>query len=179
MGVGSVQAVNIRKNNYQISINYTCHQRGHIIIVANFKFVQSNNVIFVNDGNNTLLDKLHKGVTRIGVAVSIQRLRFSQQHLRHNLTVVCKNLLVGVHQNTLPYGSRSLLSGNSIRLFRQAQSIHANSHRTGGNKNHLLALILQIAQFTGNSINLAEITLAVSISNSTTTHLHDNALSLF
>ena len=118
-GISSVQAIDVGQNDDQIRIHNACHQRGHIIIVANFQFVQSHHVVFVNDGDNTLLQKGHKGVAAIGITVAVDSLRAGNQHLGHDLTVVSKKLFIGVHQNALPYGGAGLLAGDGVGLCRQ------------------------------------------------------------
>ena len=177
--ISGIQAIHIRQNDNKISIHNACNKGRHIIVIADFQLVERHNVIFVDDRDNTLTHQLHKGITRIGITVAVNSLCFGNQHLSHNLTVIGKEFFVGVHQNALAYGSSSLLAGNSFRLARQSHTIHAHSHCTAGNQNHFLALILQIADFACQTINLTKIALAVGIGNCTRTNLNDNTLSLF
>ena len=126
-----------------------------------------------------LAHQLHKGVTRIGITVAVNRLRLRNQHLRHNLPIVGKKLLICVHQNALTNSSSSLLAGNRRRLAGQAHAVNAHSHSAARNKNHLLALILQIADFSRQTVNLTEVALAVGIGNRARANLNNNALGIF
>ena len=177
--ISGIQAVHIRKNDNKVSIHNACNKSRHIIVIADFKLIKCHNVIFVDDRDNTLTHQFHKGITCICVTMAVNGLCFGNQHLRHNLTIIGKEFFVGVHQNALAYGSSSLLAGNSFRLARQSHTIHAHSHSTAGNQNHFLTLILQIADFARQTVNLTKIALAVGIGNRTRTNLDDNTLSLF
>ena len=111
--VGRVQAINIGKDDDQISIHNARNQRGHIIIIANLELVQRHHVIFVNNGDNTLLQQGHKGVAAIGITMTVNGLSTRNQHLSHNLTIISKKLFVSMHQNALSHSSTGLLAGDS------------------------------------------------------------------
>ena len=177
--ISGIQAVHIRKNDNKVSIHNACNKSRHIIVIADFQLVERHNVIFVDDRDNTLTHQLHKGITRICITMAVNGLCFGNQHLRNNLTVIGKEFFVGVHQNALTYGSSGLLAGNSFGFSGQTHTVHAHSHGTAGNQNHFLALILQIADFARQTVNLTKIALAIGIGNRTRTNLNNNTLSLF
>ena len=84
-----------------------------------------------------------------------------------------------MHQNALANSSSSLLAGNRRRLAGQTHAVNAHSHSAARNKNHLLALVLQIADFSRQTVNLAEVALAVGIGNRARANLNNNALGIF
>ena len=47
-----------------------------------------------------------------------------------------------VKASPLPHSSSSLLAGNSLWFFGQAQTVYPHSNGTGSNKDHFFALVL-------------------------------------
>ena len=84
-----------------------------------------------------------------------------------------------MHQNALSHSGTGLLAGDSGGLSWQAQAVHTHRDSTTGNKNHFLALVLQITQLPSQAIYLTKITLAIGIGNGASTNLYHNAFSFF
>ena len=177
--VSRVKTIYIGQNDDQISVHDACNKSRHIIIIANLQLVQRHHVIFVDNGDNTLLQQGHKGVAAIGITMTVNGLSTRNQHLSHNLTIISKKLFVSMHQNALSHSGTGLLAGDSGGLSGQAQAVHTHRDSTTGNKNHFLALVLQITQLPSQAIYLTKITLAIGIGNGASTNLYHNAFSFF
>ena len=177
--VGVVQAIDIREDNQQIGIAHACHDCGQRIVITEVLDVLQlggcNRVVFVDDGHNADLGQRGKRVMDVGALVVIDDILARQQDLRHVNAIFQKHLVVNVHQLALPDSRRRLLDRQLLRSLRQAELCRADRHRTRGYEHHLEAAVLQVADRAYQTLDTADIRLAVVISQRRGADLDDNA----
>ena len=98
-----------------------------------------------------------------------------EQDLRHRVVVFGKQLVVGVHQFTLTHGSGSLLGGDVLGPFLQAQLAHAHADGTGGHQDHLMTGVFDVGDHLGQKLHPANVQMAGGMGQGGGTELDDDA----
>ena len=90
VGVGSVQAVDIGKQDHQIRVDALGHQCGQRIVVAKGIFLDGDGVVFVDDGDGTQLEQPLQRAAKIAQPVFVVKIFPGQQHLCHGMIVLAE-----------------------------------------------------------------------------------------
>ena len=132
MGVAVIKSVDIGKQDQKVCADGgrdICRQR---VIVADDDFVRGDGVIFVDDRKRAELQKPCERVVEITLAAAcLLQIRRGDENLRHDVVILRKQLVVNIHQLTLPDRGRSLLGGHVLRPRGQAQLADAHADRAG------------------------------------------------
>ena len=142
VGVGRIQAVDIGENYQQIGVHQVGYQRRQPVVVTKYlpDFVHRNNIVFVEDGDNTNVKQGRKGVPHVQIGLPFRQVINGEQGLCHMNTINLEHLLVSMNQAALPDCCQGLAGGNvpfrhlHVRL---PQLLPAGSNSPGSYENNL------------------------------------------
>ncbi len=87
-----------------------------IVIIPEFDFVHSNGIVFVDNRDDSPLQKGDQGVTGIQVPLAIGQVFTGQEYLGHQQLMGVEGLFISIHQTSLPDGRHGLFPGESYRV---------------------------------------------------------------
>ena len=157
MRVGSVQTVNIRQQHEQIGVNAGRDDGRERIIVADAELCDGNRVVLVDDRNRIQLQQALDRVPEILVPDWVGDIVRRQQDLCDGVAVFGEQLVVGIHQLTLTDCGGSLLGRYICRPLSEAELAHAHADRAGGDEDHLISGILEVAEHLAERFHLADV----------------------
>ena len=127
-----IQAVDVREQDQQIRRDgrrYDCRER---IVVADDDLIRGDRVVLVDDRQCAELKQARERIVKVRLAATaLGQIRRGDEQLRHDVIILRKQLVVNIHQLTLPDRGRSLLGGHVLRPRGQAQLADAHADRAG------------------------------------------------
>ena len=147
LGIGCIQSIDIRKKDEQIGIDETTDHSRQRIVIANFIFIDSYDIVFIDNRNNAHFQHSKQRITGIHELAPVLGVHPCQQYLAYDLAVFTEHHFIGMHEYALADSSYGLLFTNRTGPVVQVQRSQPGVGRTGTDEDHFLSLILQICQF--------------------------------
>ena len=91
------------------------------------------------------------------------------------MVILAEELVVGVDQLTLAYGSGSLLAGHICRSTGQVQLANAHADGAGGDEDDLMACIFQIAEHLTQLLNALDVQPTRGVGQGGCTYFYGNS----
>ena len=92
------------------------HQAGHgcgkRIVIADLDLLNSDRIVFIDNGNDALFQKRLDGMLGVEVAFAISQVIVAQKYLGNLQSFFFESLLIGMHQETLADSRTGLLFRN-------------------------------------------------------------------
>ena len=157
MGVGGVQPVDVRQEDQKVRVNALRHDGGQGVVVADDDFVGGDGVVLVDDGQGVQLQQPVQGVGKVLPPGLVGGVVPGNQQLGYGVVVVTEQLVVCIHQLALSHGSGGLLRGDVLWPLPQPQLSHAHADGTGGNQNHFVTGIFDVAHDFAQQLHPADV----------------------
>ena len=108
VGIGGVQAVDVRQQHQTIGAHHLRHARGQPVVVAVADLGGRHGVVFVDHRHRAQRQQRVQRAARIQIAAALLGIAEGQQDLRHRDLVGVQQFLVGVRETNLPDRGRRL-----------------------------------------------------------------------
>ena len=96
------------------------------------------------------------------------------QQLGYGVVIFSKELVVDVHEFALPYGCRCLLAWDVFGTASEPQLPHAHADGTGGDQNHLMSRIFDIADDLTQLCHPPDVQVPAGVGQGGGAHLDDD-----
>ena len=171
------EAVFIRKNQEQVSIEEQRHIARKLVVIAHLDFSDSQRIVFVDNRNNLTGKHSLDGVLQVLVTSAVAEVFGRQKNLANRELHPAEHFAVGIHQVNLAHSSAGLLFSQDRRLFLVAQLAHARTHGTTCHNHDFLARFHQASHGISKLLNIARAYTALfGIHQNAGTNLYDNAV---
>jgi hypothetical protein len=175
LGVGGMEAVDGGQQHQQVGLDQHGGARGQRIVVAELDFIDGDHVVFVDDGDDAVLEELEHGVAGIEVAAAVFEVVVGQQDLADAAFAAGEELVIGRHEPRLPDGGGHLQGGEIVRLGFHAEGLEAAGDGAGGDDDDLAALAAQGGEAGDEFGHAAQVGPAVALDEHPAADLHDHA----
>ena len=108
--IGRIQAVYVGEDDEQVGFDEIADHSRQGIVVADFKLVDSYDIVFVDDGDDAHLQHRQQGIARIHELLTVLGIHARQQYLTDVLPVFAEHLFISVHEDALPDGATACFS---------------------------------------------------------------------
>jgi hypothetical protein len=115
-----------------------------VIVIAHFDFSGRDGVVFVNDGNDIVVEQRAQYRGRSGSAL-VFHIRTGQQHLANVNTINRKQLFPQLDQTALSHRSQKLLGRNGRGQFRVAEVLTPGGNGPGGHNDNTVPMACSCA----------------------------------
>ncbi|MDB6122290.1 MAG: Phosphoglucomutase/phosphomannomutase [Pedosphaera sp.] len=152
---------------------------GEFIVVAEFQFGEGDGVVFVDDGDDAMLEQGDEGVARVEMAFVALQIFVGEQHLGDVEIVFGEQRLVGGHEAGLADGGAGLLFGQFGGALFVAERAHAGADRAGGDE-HDFAPGEALGRDLGDQLfHLGKVGLLPAVGEDTGAELDDDTTYVF
>ncbi len=141
--VGGVEAVLVGEEHEQVGFDEVGDECREVVIVTQADFFGADGVVFVDDGNDAVLDEGFEGVTGVEVAATIGEVFAGEQDLADGNLVVAEELAVDFHEARLANGGEHLFGGDVARECGVADGLAADGDGARADDDELVALLVQ------------------------------------
>ena len=159
--IGGVETFDVRKEDQKIRVHQLYHDGGKTVVFSDggldTDLVGGYRVVFVDNGQRVPFQQTGDGVMYMAAAPGMVNVLSGQQDLGHRVAVLGKQLVVGVHQFALAYGSGGLLAGHILRSAGQTQLAHTHADGTGRYQHHLMACVFDVAEHLAQQFYPADV----------------------
>ena len=175
VGVGGVEAVDIRQQDQQICPDALGHVGRQGVVVADDDLLGGHGVIFVDDGQDAQFQQTVQGVAEIEVTDFVCDVLPGDQQLGHGVVVLAEELIISIHQFALAHGGGGLLGGDVGGTLAQAQLAHAHADGAGGHQDHLMTRILDVADDLAQLLHQPDVQMSGRVGQGAGADLDDDA----
>ena len=156
VGIGGVQAINVRHQHDEVSVDAGRDEGCQRVVVAERIFLAGNGVVLVDDGDGVQLQKTFQRVLQVFAAQLVVEVLPREQHLRDGMVVLAEQPVVGVHQLALA-DRRSGLLGGDVAGFVDLQLAHAETGGRRRDNNELMPGVLDVTPHLDEVFGVADI----------------------
>ena len=156
LGIIRIKAVNVREKNQKICVDQSRNDRRQAVIVTEPDLIRLNGVIFIDNRNDAERKELLEGIHGVYAAFRIHQGRFRQKKLGSGLSILREEFLIDHHQLDLSDRCAGLLLLEGMKRV-QLHGCAPHSDRTGRYQCHVLPLISEICNLSGQNLDLREV----------------------
>ena len=127
------------------------------VIVSNLDFRRGDTIVFVDNGQCVQLQEAEEGPLELFVAVGVLNILQGEQNLGDIVVVAGEALVVDIHELTLAHGCGGLLRGQVAGAAGQAQLADPHADGTRGDKDDLMAGVLQVAEDPDQVLHMPDV----------------------
>ena len=178
VGVGGVEAVDIREQDEQVGLHTHGDAGGQGVVVADLNFFRGHGVVFVDDGQGVQLQQTDHGVVEVAEPVGLVHFLGSEQDLGHRVIVFPKGFVVGIHQLTLAHGGSGLLRWHILRALGQRELADAHADGPGRDQDDLVPGVFQVAEDLAQLLHPADVQQAGGVGQGRRAHFDHDAFVL-
>jgi hypothetical protein len=165
MGLAEIfdQPVHRRQDDQRVGRQQAGHQGGQFVVVAEFDFREGSRVVFVDDGDDAVLEQRDQRAAGVEVALVMFQVVVRQENLGDAKAGLGEEPFVQGHQARLADGGAGLQLGKFGGPFGEAQNAHARPHRAGADDDDLFALGAHGGDLGGQLADLLQIGLLAAV----------------
>lgn len=171
-GVAVVDAVDIAKDNERLHIHHGSNKPGELVVVGEHQFGDGDGIVFVNNRDNAVVEHLSDAIFLVEIVAARAEILFGGEHLPTEQIVLTEQLVITLDKARLPYGRKNLTGGNGIQLVLKLELAATGSNGTGGNDNHLDAVIVEFCYLVNQRRHTFGVERAVLVSQHVATNFY-------
>ncbi len=175
LGIGGMETVHGGQQHQQVRLDQHRGARGEGVVVAELDFIDGDHVVFIDDGNDAMLEKLEHAVAGVEVALAVLEVVMGQQDLSDAALFAGKELVIGGHEARLADGGGHLEGGQVVRALFHAEGLEAAGDGAGGDDDDVAALAAQGREAVDEGGHAAGVGAAVALDEHTAADLDDDA----
>ena len=120
-------AFDCRENDEQVGGKKTGDEGGEFVVIAEFDFGKGDSVVFVDDGDNAVLEEADECVAGVQMALVMFEVGVREENLGDVEIVFGEKLFVSGHQARLAEGGAGLKFGEFGGTFGVAEKAHSGA----------------------------------------------------
>ena len=97
------------------------------------------------------------------------------QQLCHSMVIFAKQLVIGIHQLTLPHRGGCLFRWDVCWALTQPQLPHAHANGTGGHQNHLMSRVFDVTDHPAQLCHPPDVQVTRGMGQGGCANFHHNA----
>ena len=142
-----IEPVDVRQEDEQVRIDEAADHGRQGVVVADFIFVDGDDVIFIDDGNDAHVEQGQQGVAGVHEFAPVLGIHAGQEDLADDLAVFAEKPFIRMHEDALADGGEGLLFPDRPGPVVHMEGCQAGVGGAGADEEHLLALVLEVRQF--------------------------------
>ena len=152
-GVAVENAIDIAQDHQEIRLQQRRDERGQMVVVAEFYFLDRHRVVLVHHRNDGQLEQRLQGVLGVKIAAPIGQILMGQQHLGHTLVESGEIPFIDGHQLDLPHRCQGLFLLHRFGSLFDSEPGHPRGHRPGADHDQLFTLIVERGEIPHQSFD--------------------------
>ena len=173
-----VEAIDIGQEDEQVGVDEAADHSRQRVVVADFVFIDGDDVVFIDDGNDAHVEHRQQGVAGVHELAPVLGIHAGQQDLADDLAVFAEEPFIRMHEDALADGGEGLLFPYRPGPVVHVERRHAGIGRAGADEDHLLPLVLEIRQFPDQVFHTPIVQFSRSMGNGAGPDLDDDAFLL-